>query len=335
MAQATSSSFLSRRGSAATRSGQTARSASRSALFLEDGYLWINAPGSANAYRVDEHGNVRKVEKRKPTPKPDDKPNDNKDKKNDPNADDGGTGRTDPKKPPPKKPPPPAKPGAPSPPTNVTASASDGSVVAAWSSSLDNGSPITGYEVQWTNVITHKKATTSTEEDELQKELKLENGKSYDVEVRAINAVGPSGWVLARPRRLHPRGTSRSRRKASRLTSTEKDGTVDVSWKRPAGDGEVDQYVISYVEQGEGGATAVLTTNAEGPSFNVPTVSPLSGLTGVVLGKRYVFEVLAVNVRGDGTKTRARNPAGRTRSSRPGRLIRSRARRGPQATTRL
>lgn len=146
----------------------------------------------------------------------------------------------------------------------------------------DGGSPVTTFEYRldsgsWTSAATAADPFTISG---------LTNGRTYSVEVRAVNAVGTgaaSTSVDATPAALPGAPTS--------LIATPAGGSLVLDWGAPASDGgtSITDYVIE------------VATNAAGP-FSVfadgTSSATAATVTGLTNGTQYVVRVSAVNAIG-------------------------------------
>ena len=142
--------------------------------------------------------------------------------------------------------------GVPSAPTGLTASAGDGRVTLRWSApSRDGGSSITRYEYRyreedgdyggWVTVSGGASSTSTTVTG-------LDNGTSYEFQVRARSDIGPgpesntASATLAESVPGAPTG----------LTATGGDGSVTLNWGAPAdGGSQILRYEYRYAAAGE------------------------------------------------------------------------------------
>ena len=167
--------------------------------------------------------------------------------------------------------------GAPATPASVILTRGDGTVTAAWSAvagatsyrveySTDNGSA-------WSSAAAAHTSTGITVTN-------VNNAKSYQFAVRAVNSHGSSGWSLsvnARP--YDPSNTTPPPAMPTAISVTRGDGTVTAAW--PAVDGAV-SYHVAYVADGASWANAA--TNQSGTSVSI---------TGADNAKSYVIAVRA------------------------------------------
>ena len=173
-----------------------------------------------------------------------------------------------------------AVPPAVTPPGNVTglsASRSDGSIVASW----DAVAGATGYHVvysddgkaSWTRVATDHSGTSYTISG-------ADAGLPYVVGVQAVNSAGGSGWVNSNTvPAVTPPGTVGS------VSATHNGATVSVAWN--AADGATG-YDVVYSDNGKASWTRA-ATNQSGASYTLDNADS---------GKTYVFGVRAVNESG-------------------------------------
>ena len=187
--------------------------------------------------------------------------------------------------------------GAPSAPTGLTATAGDRSVALSWGAPADDGgSPILRYQYRyqesggsysgWATVPGGASATSYTVTG-------LNNGTTYEFQVRAANAIGAgaeatAGATLAESAPEAPAG----------LTASGGDESVTLSWAAPAtGGSQILRYEFRYAAlnqtysdwmevDGGGGATGIT----------------ISGLTN---GTEYGFQVRAVNAIDEGPASMA------------------------------
>ena len=182
--------------------------------------------------------------------------------------------------------------GAPSAPTGLTAEGGDQSATLTWGAPAnDGGSAIVRYEVRyqetgggftgWTTVSGGASATSATVSN-------LENGKSYEFQVRAVNGVAAgqaatASATLAESAPGAPAG----------LTATGGDEQVALSWGAPAdGGSQIIRYEYRY--GAVGGTYSEWATVSGGGSARSLTV------TGLTNGTEYGFQVRAENGIGEG-----------------------------------
>ena len=195
----------------------------------------------------------------------------------------------------------------PSAPHNLRATPGDRQVTLRWEPpSSDGGSAILRYEYRvdggvWTRVEGEDEARATTVTG-------LTNGQSYDFEVRAVNMQG-EGAVATETATLSGKPSA-----PLKLGATPGDRQVTLNWDPPESDGgsAIEHYELRVDSSGEwmpvaGEADARETT-----------------VDGLHNGLRYIFEVRAVNVQGEGavatvTATPSgKPPAPRNLSATPG-----------------
>ncbi len=167
--------------------------------------------------------------------------------------------------------------GPPSAPRNVMALSRDESIALTWDPPLsDGGASITGYSIRrqstpyltWVEVAATGTSHTLTS---------LDNGTSYDIQVRASNSEGDSGWseqITATPRTVPSQPRS--------LDLTAGDTSVAASWQEPAADGG--SVVTGYRLRWRTGSEDWLGANTTETEFTA------AGLTN---GDTYEFQVRA------------------------------------------
>lgn len=236
-------------------------------LEVRENYLFINAPGASTAQVVDDAHTVRVVDKY---------------------ADDvlGGDPPPTPPAPPPPPPkpkkPPVAKPGAP---RAVRAAAGNAQVRVTWQAASDNGAPITRYVVEGADktfpVGANQRSLDVTG---------LTNGETYRFTVHAVNKKG------AGPIRTSNAATPTSEVPDAPTAVTAEarpDGTVLVSWPAANGQGiDIERYTVTAIS--EGGSSPIGEAK-DGTSLTIAGGE-------LEYGKQYAFTVVAVNVRGAGSK---------------------------------
>ena len=197
--------------------------------------------------------------------------------------------------------------GAPSAPRGLAAAASDESVTLTWRAPADDGgSAIVRYQVryqetggsysEWSPVSGGAGATGTTVRG-------LENGKSYDFQVRAMNSVAAGEAATARATLAESAPGA-----PANLTATGGDEQVALSWGAPDdGGSQILRYEYRYGAVGESyGAWA---TVSGGPNATSLTV------TGLTNGTEYGFQVRAVNSISEGPEAAATATPGRDPSA--------------------
>ena len=198
--------------------------------------------------------------------------------------------------------------GAPSEPRGLTATSGDQSVSLTWRAPANNGgSAIVRYDVRhqevggsygaWSAVPGGATATSTTVGN-------LENGKSYEFQVRAANAVAAGQPAMASATLAESAPGA-----PANLTATVGDEQVALSWGAAAGSGsDILRYEYRYAASGRAYDDAWTTVSGAGNARSVT----ISGLTN---GTEYRFQVRAVNSVGDGTAGEVRATPGRAPSA--------------------
>ncbi len=172
-------------------------------------------------------------------------------------------------------------PGAPTAPVPGTA-VRDEEVALSWRAPEANGSPVDRYQVRGTGGVTRECGGTSCEV------TGLTNGRDYQFEVRAHNAVGWSTWS---PQSAVATPDAKPGRVGPIQLVEEGDRTLTLRWARPTTQtSDIREYVVSWQD---GGSRSVRT-----PEITVP---------GLDNNKAYTFTVYAVNERFSG-ETRTSPP---------------------------
>ena len=197
--------------------------------------------------------------------------------------------------------------GAPSAPRGLAAAASDESVTLTWRAPADDGgSAIVRYQVryqetggsysEWSPVSGGAGATSTTVR-------RLENGKSYEFQVRAMNSVAAGEAATARATLAESAPGA-----PANLTATGGDEQIALSWGAPDdGGSQILRYEYRYGAVGESyGAWA---TVSGGPNATSLTV------TGLTNGTEYGFQVRAVNSISEGPEAAATATPGRDPSA--------------------
>ena len=197
--------------------------------------------------------------------------------------------------------------GAPSAPTGLTATAGDQSVTLTWRAPAQTGgSAIIRYEVsyrevggdygEWSTVSGGAAANSTTVGN-------LENGKSYEFQVRARNAAAPGQPATASATLAESAPGA-----PANLTATAGDEQVALSWNAPDdGGSQIIRYDYRYAASGETWGEW-MTVSGGGSARSVS----VSGLTN---GTLYGFQVRAVNSIGEGEASQATATPGRAPSA--------------------
>ncbi|MGA2455563.1 MAG: DUF4082 domain-containing protein [Solirubrobacteraceae bacterium] len=173
-------------------------------------------------------------------------------------------------------------------PTEVTASAGNGSASVAWTAPANGGSPITGYTVTpyiGASAQTPREVSASTTSTTA---TGLANGTSYTFTVTATNALG-NGPASEHSNAVTPATTPAA---PTAVTASPGNASATVKWGAPANGGsQITGYTITpYV-----GAEAQTATTITG---NPPATS--ATVTGLTNGTSYTFTVTATNALGNG-----------------------------------
>jgi hypothetical protein len=117
----------------------------------------------------------------------------------------------------------------------------------------------------------------------------LTNGQSYSVEIRAVNAIGPS--AASAPQSATPRAAATA---PSGLTASATNGAVALEWTAPTSDNgaPITDYRVEYATAPAG----PFSVAADGTSTATSAL-----VTGLTNGTTYYFRVAAVNAAGAGT----------------------------------
>ena len=184
----------------------------------------------------------------------------------------------------------------------VVSSASATSVTAAWIAPANAGPPITDYDYRyrvtllqgsWTEVTTTTITALSVTIGELTEDTE------YDVQVRATNDEGTSGWSdsgTGTPTRATEAGAIANA--PENLQATAGNAEVTLRWDAPNNDGgaNITGYAYRYKESG-GDFIAYTDIPESGPGQANARSYTVPGLTN---GVEYVFHVRALNEHGGG-----------------------------------
>jgi hypothetical protein len=265
-------------------------------LEVREKHLFVNAPDSAVASIIEDHGVVRIIDKRNsdqpgssasapatseppiqgsaaPRPSIGSPANPTTPNRPSPGRSTPTRVPTDPDPTPTTKPPTATRPGAPVP---VIALAGDESARLTWGTAASGGAPVTKYTVTWSGGSktfggTVREATVGG----------LTNGKSYQFRVVASNRHGDGPPALSGA--VTPvDGTPPVA--PGKPTATANNGTVTVTWPAVA---DATEYVVTPLREGVASAD---------PEQRVHTTK--TEFTGLALGKSYTFKVVAVDAEG-------------------------------------
>ncbi len=187
--------------------------------------------------------------------------------------------------------------------------AADSSLQVAFAAVFDGGSVVTDYEYQleaggaWTPLGTTASPATITG---------LVNGTSYDVRLRAVNAVGastPSTAVVGTP------ATTPGAPSIVGDTVAGSDATLSAQFTAPDSDGG--SAITTYEYSTDGGATWRARDAGTTESPLVITTLSSDGTTPLTNGTTYYVEVRAVNAQGPGTASGVAEGIARTTPSAP------------------
>ena len=181
---------------------------------------------------------------------------------------------------------------APDAPAAPTLTAGDGQIGVVWSAPSDNGSPITDYDVQYrqgnSGIFTShahngtgRAATISG----------LTNGTSYQVQVRAVNAIGDGAWspsASATPEAVTHTVPHRPNPPSLRL---QHGGVVFVTFEQPLTGGSA---ITAYNLRRRTHLGDQWTT------FTLPSRIETRTMSGLTEGLDYELQVRAVNAQGSG-----------------------------------
>jgi hypothetical protein len=202
-----------------------------------------------------------------------------------------------------------AAPEAPSAPTGVTATASQGSATVTWTAPAAGTSPITGYTVtpyigstaQPTTTITGSPPATSTTI------TGLTNGVSYTFRVSATSAVGTG--PASEPSNAVTPSAPTAPAAPTGVSATPGNASATVTWSAPAA---VGRPITSYT------ITPYIGTEAR-PATTITGSPPATSatITGLTNGVTYTFTVTATNAVGSGPASAASNAATPTGTTSP------------------
>lgn len=175
-------------------------------------------------------------------------------------------------------------------PTGLSVAPVDGGLVLTFTPGTDGGSPITDLEYQldggaWVSAGSLGSPLTITG---------LTNGTTYQVAVRAVNAIGagaPSATVPGVPSAVPGAPMA--------VAAVAAGGRVTVSWSAPVSNGgtAIDSYTASAYAQAAGGTTPIATCT---------TASLTCDITGLTNGVTVYVEVIAHNSAGNGVASAPR-----------------------------
>jgi hypothetical protein len=174
-------------------------------------------------------------------------------------------------------------------PTNVTATAGNGSASLTWTRAVANGGPaVTSQEIVVSNstgvvsTITGIAATATT-----RSVTGLTNGTAYTFQVRAVNPIG-AGALSVASAPVTPVGPATA---PLNVQTVRGNATVGLSWTAPANSGGL--AITGYEVQVRIGTTVIRTDS-------VPGTGTSTTVTGLINGQPYRFAVRAITAFGPG-----------------------------------
>jgi titin len=188
--------------------------------------------------------------------------------------------------------------GVASAPTSVTAVVGEGQAVLSWSTPASaGGSTIVGYTVQWSsNGGTSWNTRTGVPATNTFTVSNLTNGVTYVFRVAAVNLVGTGAFSAA----TAPQTPLGLPQQVTKLEAVALSGGVRLTWMPPASTGgrPVSNYLIDYRT----------VDSADWIRFNgSPSTATTATVTGLMLGRGYVFRVTAVTSFGESGATETTN----------------------------
>ena len=186
---------------------------------------------------------------------------------------------------------------APGAPTNVVASAGNGSATVSWTAPSNGGSTITSYTLT-PYIGTNPQAATTISGSPPATSVTitgLTNGTTYTFKVSATNAIG-TGPASAPSNAVTPATVPSA---PTNVIAIAGNGSATVSWTAPSNGGSpITSYTITpYV-----GTTAKASTTISGS----PPATSVT-ITGLTNGTTYTFKVSATNAIGTGPQSAASN----------------------------
>ena len=181
-------------------------------------------------------------------------------------------------------------PSAPSAPAEPTVTPGNEQLRVRWTAPSTNGADITDYDVRWQGAGGWNDHELSTISTSLSATITgLTNGDSYDVQVRATNSVGSSGWSTAAtgtPGRAVPDPPDALALKPGNTQ-------LEVSWSAPSGNGiAISGYNVQYRRGSSGGWNNHASPGADDTSTTI---------TGLTNNQLYRVRVRARNSVGAGS----------------------------------
>ncbi len=166
----------------------------------------------------------------------------------------------------------------------------------SWDAPADNGAAITDYDVQYRPVTDPVSSWTEWNAGDTSVTIgvtitNLDNGTSYDVQVRATNSVGDSDWSPSA--RASPSASAAQAPSTPLVpTVTPGDGQLEVSWMEPDANGDaITGYEVEYKLNSETGWSNHRPRRSR--RFTVTGTS--ATIYGLINGRRYDVRVRATN----------------------------------------
>ena len=210
----------------------------------------------------------------------------------------------------------PAGPTAPGAPSNVTATAGNGTANVSWTAPSNGGSPITSYTITpyigSTAQTTLASTVTGSPPATSATVTGLTNGTTYTFTVIASNLIG-TGPASGASNAVTPSAPTAPGAPTG-VTATAGDGTAHISWTAPGNGGST---ITSYTITPYIGGTA--QTNLSATIIGSPPATSTT-ITGLANGTTYTFTVTAANAVGPGpasAQSNAVTPSGPTAPGAP------------------
>ena len=170
----------------------------------------------------------------------------------------------------------------------VTAVSGNAQATVSWTAPANGGSPITRYELQYyTTTAPNTKISVAVDPVLATTQIvsPLANGTAYIFEVRAVNAKGASAWaqsIAVTPATVPGPPTT--------VTAVSGNAQATVTWGIPASNGgsPITGYQLQYRP----------SNGTEWTDLPTPATSP-QAVTGLTNNTAYIFEVRAVNAKGE------------------------------------
>jgi hypothetical protein len=178
-------------------------------------------------------------------------------------------------------------PSTPGPPTNVTATAGNGSAQVSWTAPPDNGAPITSYTV--TQHPGNGGYMVSASQTSIAM-TGLTNGTTYTFTVHATNSIG-DGSESGSSNGVTPSASATTPSAPTSVSAVPGDGHVIVSWHAPSSTGG--SAISSYT----------VTVNPGGAHTTVSGAILQADVTSLTDGIAYSFTVRAANAIGAGPES--------------------------------